>query len=101
MKIVSLKVFIFALWLLLNRSLTKYTLARRRIFATNDKRCVVSCGVHEDKDHLIVTCDFFGRSWPIIFNWLGFSTTSQGTILKHILQYGGLGGFFKNCSVDF
>lgn len=90
LKIVSLKVSIFVWQLLLNRIPAKDNLPRRQILATNDQICVANCGVDEDKDHLFLNCGFSGRMWPIISNWLGFATTSQGKLLDHILQFDGV-----------
>lgn len=73
----------------------------RQIFATHDQICVANCGVDEIRDHLFVTCDFFGGLWTFIFNWLWFSTTSQGKVLDHLLLFGGLGGFSENVRLTF
>ncbi|AET05413.1 transmembrane protein, putative [Medicago truncatula] len=35
------------------------------------------CGMNEDKEHMFVRCDFYGRLWLLITNWLGLATVCQ------------------------
>jgi len=37
--------------------------------------------MNEDMSHLFLKCDFFGRLWCLISNWLGFVTVIQGFFL--------------------
>lgn len=46
-------------------------------------------------DPSLVGCDFFGRIWCLVSNWLGFDTMTHGTLLDHIVHFCGLGGFLK------
>ena len=62
----------------------KNNLTRWQILVMIDQRCVLNCGADEDKDHLFVKYDFFGRLWPTILNCLGFSMTFQGKLLDHL-----------------
>lgn len=52
-------------------------------------------------DHLFVKSNFYGRLWSLISGCLGFSTTTNGSLMKHLLQFGSLGGYSKNVQVAF
>lgn len=54
---------VFALHLFLNRISTKDNLLRRRVLSLNDQICYGGCGLNEDRDHLLGTCDFYGNIW--------------------------------------
>jgi len=85
----------------LKRIPTKDNLFRRHILAATNILCSNDCGCLEVIDHLFLQCDFVGRLWSLISGWLGFGTTHHSNILDHLLQFGGLGGFFKNCRLTF
>jgi len=90
LKVVPLKVSIFAWRLFRNRVPTKDNLLHRRILTSDELGCTTNYGEQEDIDHLFVKCDFFCRIWYYIFNWLGFYTASNGRVLEHIYQFDSL-----------
>jgi len=66
---------------------------KRHILAANEHGCMMNCGDIEDVNHLYVNCDFFGRIWYFISNWLGFYTTINDGLEEHITHFGSLEGF--------
>ena len=69
LKVVPLKVFIFAWRLFLNRIPTRDKLFERRILLIYEQCCVANCGINEDRDHLFLNCDIlvpFGSTlWDV------------------------------------
>jgi hypothetical protein len=61
LKVVPLKVNLFVWRLLLNRIPSKDNLMRRNVVPLDDCYCIGGCVVIEDKNHLFVQCDVFGR----------------------------------------
>jgi len=93
LKKVPLKVSIFAWKLMHNRMSTKDNLWKRHILEYNEQGCTTNCNNNEDVHHLFVKCEFFGKIWYFISNWLGFNTTFNGSIVDHITDCGSLRGF--------
>jgi hypothetical protein len=54
----------------------------------------------EDTKHLFLSCDFFGKLWYNIFNWLGFNTISW-TRVKPFISIWNLKRFFKKYRLKF
>jgi len=98
---VPLKVNLFAWRLLRNRLPTTDNLIRRHILHHNAQLCVGGCGIMEDINHLFLSCDFFGKIWIGISNWLGFTTVHPKHVADHFLQFENLGGFPKNIRITF
>jgi len=48
--------------------------------ATSDINCWANCGCLEDRHRLFSNCDLFGWLWPMISDWLGFSTALHGNL---------------------
>jgi len=98
---IPLKVNIFIWRLFLNQIYMKDNLFRRNILPNNDIFCSVACGCAEDKDHVFLQCDVYGRLWNLIYDWLGFYSVPNENLLDHILQFGGLGSFSKKSRLTF
>ena len=98
---VPLKVSLFAWCLLHNRLPTTDNLIRRHILHHNAQLCVGSCGIMEDINHLFLSCDFFGKIWVGISNWLDFTTVYPNHVVDHFLQFENLGRFSKNIRISF
>jgi len=94
LKVIPLKVNIFISCLLLNRIATKNNLFRRNIIVASNIHYLTDCGCLEDKDHFFFNCDFYDRLWNYTSGWLGFILAPQGNLFNHLLQFGGLRGFF-------
>ena len=60
LKAVPLKVLIFAWRLFLNWILTRDKLFHRKVLLVSEQGCIVNYGFNEDRDHLFLTCGFFG-----------------------------------------
>jgi len=73
LKAVPLKVLIFAWRLFLNRIPTRDKPFQCRVLLVSEQGCIANCGYNEDREHLFLTCGFFGGVWNIIAEWLGFS----------------------------
>jgi len=50
---------------------------------------------------IILSCDFFGKVWPGISNWLGFSMVHHEYAAYHFLQYENFGEFPKKHQRNF
>jgi len=101
LKQIPLKVNIFIWRLFQDRLATKMNLFRRNILDYNDSFCSAACGLVENQDHLFFSCAFYGQLWLLISGWLGISTTLQGSLFEHFLQFGGLGGFSNKSQMPF
>jgi hypothetical protein len=101
LKVVPLKINLFAWRLYLNRIPTKDNLLQRRVLSLNDQISSGGCGLNEDRDHLLGTCDFYGNIWKEVSFWLGFSTVAQQYLLDHFIQFASLGGFSKHACLAF
>ena len=75
---------------------TIVNLALRHIIDIYDQSCSADCRYIEDRDHLFVKCDFYGRIWSLVVSWLGFSTAPHKFLHDHLVQFGGLRGYSKN-----
>jgi len=83
LKVVPLKISLFAWRLLLNRIPTKDNLIKRGAINNNDFLCLGECGVNEDRDYLFVKCDFLGRLWPLVANLLAYEIVSHDFLHEH------------------
>jgi hypothetical protein len=101
LKEVPLKVNIFVWRLFLNRLATKDNLRKRNVLEVNNTSCAALCGKEEERDHLFFQCDYYGRLWLLISNWLGFDTVFHGNLNMHANQFCALGGFSKNSLTTF
>jgi hypothetical protein len=63
--------------------------------------CAALCGRLEDRDRLFFKCDYYGRLWLLVSNWLGIDTVFHGNIFSHSNQFRGLGGFSKNSRTSY
>jgi len=54
----------------------------------------------EDKDHLFVSCDFYGKLL-LVSNCIGFSSATHGNLQDHLVQFCGLGGYSKHVRLTF
>jgi hypothetical protein len=95
LKAVPLKVLIFAWRLFLDRIPTRDKLFQRRVILISDQGCVGNCGSNEVREHLFITCSFFGDLWKLVAGWLGISTVFHCQFFNHLHQFGGLRGFSK------
>ena len=86
----------FAWRLLLNRLPTRDDLLRRHVLPIDEQLCTEGCGNNEDRNHLFVSCDFFGSIWFMICGWLQISSASSRNLIADLNQLCGLGGFSKN-----
>lgn len=86
---------IFAWRLFLNRIPTKDKLFQQYVLLISEQGCVSNWDSNEDRDHLFITCGFFGGLGQLIAGWLGFSTILHGYFFNHLHQFGGLRGFSK------
>lgn len=87
-----LKLNLFVWRLLLNRIPTKDNLVRRGIVSTDDCHCVEGCGLDEEKNHLLVRCNHFGRIWNMVAAWLGFKFVGNGLLQEQQNHFCALGG---------
>jgi hypothetical protein len=101
LKEVPLKVNIFAWRLLRNRLPTTDNLIKRKVLQLNSTSCSGGCGSQEDIDHLFLTCEFYGKIWYEIYNWLGLFSVKPAHIHNHIIQFPSLGGFSKHTCSTF
>jgi len=60
-KVVPLKISIFAWRLILNGISTEDNLIRWRIIAHANHNCSENCGIIEDNNHFFFQCDFYGQ----------------------------------------
>ena len=95
LKAVPLKVLIFVWRLFLDRIPTRNKLFQRRVLLISDQGCVSNCGSNEDREHLFITCSFFGDLWNLVACWLGLSTIFYCQFFAHLHQFGGMRGFSK------
>lgn len=101
LKAVPLKVNIFVWRLFLNRLATKDNLYRRRVLDGDNVMCSTMCGGEEDRDHLFFRCDFYGRLWLLVSEWIGIATVSHGDAFSHSDHFGNLGGFSHRSKTAF
>lgn len=94
-KEISLKINLFSCCLILNRIPTRENLVRWNVLLNNVQICTIECGLSENMYHLFVTCDFYCKIWMVVSFWLDFSTTAQGNLLNHLIQFTKFGGFSK------
>lgn len=80
---VPLKVNIFVWRLFSNKLATKDNPRRRRVIETSQASCLALCGCMENKNNLFFKCDYYGRLWLLISDWLGIGTVSQGDVISH------------------
>jgi hypothetical protein len=73
-KDVPLKVSVFFWRLFWNRLPSKSNLVRQGIIPSEAQLCVTGCGLQESADHLFFSCDFFGKIWQFVRNWLGVNS---------------------------
>jgi len=66
LKEIPFKFNIFVWRSMLNYLPTKYNLVKCYILANSHNYCSAGCGYMEDKDHLFVNCNVFGRLWLAI-----------------------------------
>jgi hypothetical protein len=78
-----LKVNSFVWHLFLNRLTIRDNLCRRRVLEASQNSCSALCGGMEDRDHLFFKCDYYGRLWLLISEWLGTAMVFQGDIISH------------------
>lgn len=95
-KIVSLKVTIFAWWLLRNRIPTAYNLFIRGIIQDNVQMCVGGCGSNENVHHLFLCCDFIGRIQFLVLQWSGIVLMNTLCLYDHLIQFSHLDHFSKH-----
>jgi hypothetical protein len=79
-----LKVLIFAWRLFLNRIPDRDKLFHWKVLLVFEQCCIANCGLNEDREHLFLTCGFFGGVWNIIADWLGFSTAFHCHFFEHL-----------------
>lgn len=84
---VSLKVSVFAWWLLRDRLPTRFNLAHRGIIPSEASLCVSDCGSLETTQHLFLSCSAFSSLWPLVRNWLGFMGVDSNVLSDHFLQF--------------
>jgi hypothetical protein len=100
-KLIPSKVSIFAWRLLQDRIPTRSNLVRRLVLHSDNNLCVSGCGFIETMDHLFVVCNFFGRVWELICNWLGIYYVCPGSITDHFFQFTHLAGMPRSSFVFF
>jgi len=86
-KKVPLKVNIFVWRLLRNRLSTTDNLIKRKVLQPNTFFSYGGCGLQEDSDNLILTCDYFGQIWYEIFNWLGVVSAKPARVKDQFLMF--------------
>jgi hypothetical protein len=101
LKQISLKVNIFIWRLFKNGLATKMNLFRINILDYNDSFCSAACGLVEDHDHLFFSCAFYAQLWLLISGWLDISTSLQGSLFEHFLQFEGLRGLSNKSHLTF
>jgi len=69
-------------------------LLRRGNVTNNDGLCI-GCGLVEDRNHLFVKCDIFGKLWSLVAYWLCFDFVGHDFFNDHQLQFSALGGYFE------
>jgi len=85
LKVVPLKVSLFAWCLLLNRVPTRDNLLIRRcVLSPNDQSYMRGCELNEDKDNLFVNYYFYRKIWSAISYWLGVSTAAKRNLPDHL-----------------
>jgi len=67
----------------------------RGVLSNNDEICTSGSGINEDMNHLFFRCNFYGRIWSLVSDWLEFDTVTQDNMLNHLEHFGGLGGSSK------
>lgn len=60
---------------------------------SNAQLCAGGCGLKEDIDHLLLSCDFFVKIWFDNNNWLCFVTVQLTHITYHLHQFGSQGDY--------
>jgi len=76
-------------------------MCRRCVLEETQVPCSALCRGMEDMDHLFFKCDYYGRLWLSILDWLGITIVSQGDVISHSTHFGGLGGFSRNSRTMF
>jgi len=92
-KEVPLKISLFAWCLLRNRLPTTDNLIKRHILHPNAQLCVGGCSLIEDAKHLFLSCDFFGKLWYGISQWLGYQLVFPDNVSDHLYQFSTFSGF--------
>ena len=93
--------FLTLINLLLYQVQTRDNLIWWYVLSPNDQSCTGGGVLNEDKDHLCVYCDFYGKLWSVISYCLGVLTTTQRNLWDYLTQFCGLGGFSKNVRLAF
>ncbi|KEH29019.1 endonuclease/exonuclease/phosphatase family protein [Medicago truncatula] len=65
------------------------------LYSMKDCRPIALCNVlykEEERDHLFFQCDYYGRLWLMLSDWLGFVTVLNGNLYSHANQFCALGG---------
>jgi len=57
-------------------------------YCSNWSKLWAWCGLLDDMDHLFVKSNFYGRLWSLIYDCIGFSTTTHSSLMEHLLQFG-------------
>lgn len=68
------------------------------MLSIDEQLCTGGCGCNKDRGYLFVSCDFFGRIWYVICNWLGISSASSWNLIGHLNQCCGLEVSLKICA---
>lgn len=66
-----------------------------------DTFCSIDCSFVEDRGHLFINCDLYGRLRLVISGWLGISTVFYGTLIDHSIRFSGLWRFSKKSHLTF
>jgi hypothetical protein len=69
------------------RLLMKTNLVVRDIISLDQAHCATGCGGDESAQHLFLSCDIFGSPWPLVREWIGFSTTDASGLSDHFVQF--------------
>lgn len=80
---------------LLNRISTKDNLVRRGIVSSDDCHCVRGCVLDEERNHLFVRCNHFGRIWNMVSAWSGFEFVGNDLLQEQQNHFCALGGRSK------
>ncbi|XP_024626821.1 uncharacterized protein [Medicago truncatula] len=101
LKAVPLKVNIFVWRLFQNRLATKDNLRKRNVLEATNVFCGALCGKEEERDHLFFQCDYYGRLWLMLSDWLGIVTVLNDNLYSHANQFCALEGFSKHSVQTF
>jgi hypothetical protein len=89
---IPLKVSILAWRLLRDRLPTKTNLVARGIISLDQARCATGCGGDESAQYLFLSCGSFGSLWPLVQEWIGFTTADASGLSDHFVQFTYLAG---------